>query len=64
MYKVLFIDKETKEILISKSFEEEDKAETFKNFIGKYTDRKRAEIKVEYPKVEKRRKICLKKTDE
>lgn len=64
MYKVLFIDKETEEVLISKSFEEEDKAETFKNLICKYTDTKRAEIKVEYPKVKKRRKICLKKTDE
>lgn len=64
MYKVLFIDKETEEVLINKSFAEENKAEEFKDRIGKYADPKRAEIKIERPKVEKRRKICLKKTEE
>ena len=64
MYKVLFIDKETEEIVISKSFAEENKAEEFKDRIGKYADPKRAEIKIERPKVEKRRKICLKKVDQ
>lgn len=47
MYKVIMKEKSTGDILISKQFNDEQKAEIFKTAISKYLNKDRAEVIVE-----------------